>query len=403
MNTKQIPQLLLYCALFLFRIPNFYIIPLIHNSFLTTQGIGRIILLFFILSVLYFKRRKVIIVLNAENILILSLLIVQTFSILAAINIPAFLMRYKDIIISVMLFFAIKIIKINLRVIVKIIIITTIINSLYAILVIYFPITHQFFSVMTYDRYFNLVLSDIERGRYYATSYDEVVIPLLLNEGKLFLAAIVSAITLVANFRTKILALFFVFISYILSVRDERITKHKIKITIAIILVGLLSATFSISRENYLERLNIGDSEQVQTITSRNEQVAFGFDLGRMPLGVGLGNYYDYIPTQDKKNIFSAKNEQVRMREVHDSIHNNFASVLAESGYIAFIIYTALILNFLRHDYFFLLQRGAGNKRLFILMFWGIFIYGFLNPGVALSYQFQYWFYRGLISNENTN
>lgn len=403
MNTKQIPQVLLYYALFLFRIPNFYIIPLIHNSLLTTQGVGRIILLFFILSVLYFKRRKVIIALNTENILIISLLIVQTFSILTAINIAAFLMRYKDIIISVMLFFAIKVIKIDLRMIVKIIIITTVINSLYAILVIYFPITHQFFSIMTYDRYFNLVLSDIERGRYYATSYDEVVIPLLLSEGKLFLAAIVSAITLVANFRTKILALFFVFISYILSVRDERITKHKIKIAIGITLIGLLSATFSISTENYLERLNVGDSEQVQTITSRNEQVALGFDLGRMPLGVGLGNYYDYIPTQDKRNIFSTKNEQVRMREVHDSIHNNFASVLAESGYLAFIIYSALILNFLRLDIFFLLQQRAGDKKLFILMFWGIFIYGFLNPGVALSYQFQYWFYRGLISNENTH
>lgn len=402
MNIMKVPLLLLYSTLFLFRIPNLYIIPFIHSSFLTTQGFGRIILLLLILSVCYLHRRKAIPVLNIENILVVTLLLVQSLSIVTAINIPAFLMRYKDIVIAILLFFAMKTIRTDMRTIVKIFVITAVINSLYAVTVIYFPITHPLFSAITYDRYFNLVLSDIERGRYYASSYDEVILPLLLSEGRLFLAALVSGITLVANFRTKILSLFFVFASYLLFIKDERIAKHKMKIILGVVIVVVLSATLSISRESYLERLNIGDNDQIETITSRADQIASGFDFGRMPLGVGLGNYYDYIPTKDKKNILTTKNEQVRMMEVHDSIHNNFASVLAESGYLAFFIYTALILNFLRQDVLSLARKDK-NKKLFILMFWGIFIYGFLNPGVALSYQFQYWFYRGLISNESTH
>ncbi|MFZ2026566.1 MAG: O-antigen ligase family protein [Microgenomates group bacterium] len=402
MNIRRLPQLLLYSTLFLFRIPNLYILPFIHNSFLTTQGIGRIILLLFVISALYFRKYKVNSSLNVENILVILLLLVQTASIVVAINIPAFLMRYKDIVIAVMLFFAVKTIKIDIRMVVKIIVMTAIINSLYAVVVIYFPAIHPLFKAVTYERYFNLVLSDIERGRYYATSYDEVILPLLLSEGRLFLAALISAITLIGNFRTKILSLFFVFFSYLLLIKDERIKKHMMKIVLGVIIVGALAAIFSISRESYLERFNIGDNEQIETITSRADQIAVGLNLGRMPLGVGLGNYYDYLPTQDKKNILTSKNEQIRMREVHDSIHNNFASVLAESGYLALFIYTALILNFLRQDILALLQK-EGRKKIFILMFWGIFIYGFLNPGVALSYQFQYWFYRGLISNENIN
>lgn len=403
MNIIQISQLLLYSTLFLFRIPNLYILPFIHSSFLTTQGIGRIILLLFIVTVFCLHRRKAIPVLSIENVLVVSLLLIQSLSIVSAINIPAFLMRYKDIVIAILLFFAMKTIRTDMRTIVKIFVITAVINSLYAITVIYFPITHSLFSAITYDRYFNLVLSDIERGRYYATSYDEVILPLLLSEGKLFLAALVSGITLVANFRTKILSLFFVFVFYLLLIRDERMANHKMKIIVGFIIIAAISAIFSISREGYLERLNIAESDHIETITSRTDQIASGFNLGRMPLGVGLGNYYDYVPAKDKKNIVSTSNEQVRMREVHDSIHNNFAAVLAESGYIAFLIYTALILNFLRQDVLLFMQKDNKYKKLFILMFWGIFIYGFLNPGVALSYQFQYWFYRGLISNENTH
>lgn len=403
MNMKHVPQILLYTALFLFRIPNFYILPFFHNSFLTTQAIGRIAILLLIASVIYLKRGKARPSLNIESALVVALLFVQTLSIITAINIPAFLMRYKDIIIAILFFFTMRAIRVDVYTIIKITVITAVINSLYAIMVIYFPVVHSFFGTITYDRYFSLVLSDIERGRYYSTSYDEVIIPLLLSEGRLFLAALVSGITLVANFRTKILSLFFVFVSYLLFIRNERIAKHKMKFFLGIIIIGVISATFSISRESYLKRLDIGDSDQIETITSRADQVASGFNLGQMPLGVGLGNYYDYVPTKDKKNITSTKNEQVRMREVHDSIHNNFAAVLAESGYIAFLIYTALILNFLRQDILLFVQKDNKYKKLFILMFWGIFIYGFLNPGVALSYQFQYWFYRGLISNENTN
>lgn len=400
MKIKQVPQLLLYCTLFLFRIPNLYILPFIHNSFLTTQAFGRILLVLFILCAIYFRKNKAISSWSVENVLVVSLLFVQSLSVVSALNISAFLMRYKDIVIAAMLFLTLKEIRVDLRIIMRIIIITAVVNSLYAIAVIYFPSIHSLFSAITYERYFNLVLSDIERGRYYATSYDEVIVPLLFSEGKFFLAALVSGITLVANFRTKILSLFFVCISYLL-LKDERIKNNLLKVFFGIIIVGVISATFSISNENYLERLNIGEGDQIETITSRADQIASGFYLGKMPLGVGLGNYYDYVPTRNKRNIVSTKNEQVRMREVHDSIHNNFASILAESGYLAFFIYTALILHFLWRDILCIVNQKSKHKNVFILMFWGLFIYGFLNPGVALSYQFQYWFYRGLISNES--
>ncbi|MCX6717055.1 MAG: O-antigen ligase family protein, partial [Candidatus Taylorbacteria bacterium] len=229
-------------------------------------------------------------------------------------------------------------------------------------------------------------------------------IPFLLNFGSIGLAVIVSYVTFVANFRTKILSLLFVLGSYLIMFKRKTFYSSSIYLVIGIILVGIVSSRFSINSESFIDRFNLNDNEQTQTITSRQKQIGFGLELGKKLFGVGLGNYYDYVPAKNKTPRGSIdKNTQIQLTEVNDSIHNNFASVLAECGYPTLLIYVLMITYFLLKDIRILFEKNRKDRKLFILSFWGLFIYGFFNPGVALSYQFQYWFYRGIISNENIN
>ncbi len=384
-------------SFFLIRIPSFYIIPFISNPVLTTQGISRIIL-FVTVSIVLIKQGKKF-YLSLNDCLVLGLFMFQSVSIIMASDTLAYLERYKDLVLVYMLFFTLKLINFSHKKVFQIIVITSVINILYGLLIIYFPFSRSFFQSITYQRYFDLVIADIERGRYYSTSYDETVLPILLNFGNIYISIATIFITFVSNFRTKILSLLFVMISYVLLSK-----KNKILISCVLIIIPIIASIYTINQESFIERFNIQDQVQTQTISSRLKQISLGIELGDSTFGIGLGNYYNYVSESSKNNRSSLFSNKTHLREVNDAIHNNIVSILAESGLISMILYIILIFSFLSQDLIYIIKTGVRKNVpstvLLILSFWGLFIYGFLNPGVALSYQYQFWFYRGLIQYE---
>ena len=62
----------------------------------------------------------------------------------------------------------------------------------------------------------------------------------------------------------------------------------------------------SIQRLSYYERITLQDEDtDIGTIIFRVNQIRNAFDIGQTGLlGVGLGNYYDYLPMSQKINKY---------------------------------------------------------------------------------------------------
>jgi len=123
---------------FFFKIPNFYILPFLKISFLTSQALSRIILLFLFFKI-YFFNRKIFDELKNKAIflLIFFFFVIQSISIIPAINIPNFWARYKDIIIGLASFFIFYFYKKDHKKIINVFLLSVFINAIYQFLLIY--------------------------------------------------------------------------------------------------------------------------------------------------------------------------------------------------------------------------------------------------------------------------
>src|SRR3989344_1717491 len=101
-NTKKIPIILLMVSILFIKIPPFYLFGL-NNLFFMTHNISRICIIFTAFATLLVKRNKL--QFTVANILIMLFFIFQSTSILFAKDIVSFLSVYKDVAISLLLYF----------------------------------------------------------------------------------------------------------------------------------------------------------------------------------------------------------------------------------------------------------------------------------------------------------
>jgi len=112
--------------------------------------------------------------------------------------------------------------------------------------------------------------------------------------------------------------------------------------------------------------------------------------------GVGLGNYYDNFSSSVKnKNIIISKSMRFVKIGAEEYVHNVFGFIVAESGYLGLIIFIYMLYLFLKNDFF--LFKKNNNKKILIISFWTIFIYGLFNPIIPAAYQVLFWTIRGLL------
>jgi hypothetical protein len=399
-------NLFLLSALF-FKIPNFYILPSLKTSFLTSQALSRIILLFLFFKI-YFFNRKIFDKLKKKTIfwLIFFFFVIQSISIIPAINIPNFWARYKDVIIGLASFFIFYFYKKEYKKIINVFLLSVFINAIYQFLLIYSGDIKQLLSTIIYQKHFDLVLAKLEsQGRLYIDSYDEILIPFLFLENnlswliKIFLISLILFFSYISNIRSRILMIFisfFLSLFFIKKIKFEKI----FAVFFVFLIIGFLASQFSFYffKESFIDRIFFAEeSTDIKPINFRKNQIFKSLEVGRVSfLGAGLGNYYDNLSNQEKFSNSLLSRFDVLNQGAQEYVHNIFGLIISESGYISFFVFLLILLCFIKNDFKILLGKNNYQKAI-IISFWSLFSYGLFNPIVPGSYQFLFWGLRGLL------
>jgi len=407
LNIYTISLYLFLVSIALFRLPYVYLFPGISSAFLTTQAVARVLLVLSLCIGLVFTKKKI--QFNKDgviiNILLLAFLGISSLSILSAQNIDAFIGRYKDFVIGILAFYTFYLFRKEEKKIAFSLLITMPVMILYQLILLYGGSLNDFLIPLIYQRHFDILSYNLDRGRIYVDSYDEAFIPLIVtvtafrSKGKtllsLLLVSLLSFLAFIANFRTRIGMLFIGLLGSFV-VANRKVTHRTFGIFLVLAICGIVTGIIAayVSGAVFYERFILTDEENIVTIDSRYDQVNMALLMGfASPFGVGLGNYYDNLPNNKFKSLSPPPAANISAREY---IHNNVATIIAESGYIAFGLFVLLLLKFMQSD-FKTMQEKNNYKRAFVFAFWSLFFYGFFNPPIPISYQVLFWGMRGLL------
>lgn len=406
----DIRVVILLFAIFLIRLPPFYFLPF-GNLFMTHNLSSLLIGILFcslVLSIFTGKRERVFI---PFSIYIMAIFIVsQSLSVINVVNIKSYLSEYKDVSFAFFTFFVSfnLVNKKNVQLFIRVFIVTSFINLLFQLITYFYPqILTNYIHPILYNKYFEFLQYQTNRGRFFGDSFDEIMIPFItlylfrtnkiaLRLSYILLINAILFIVVVSNWRTKAVMALYSILSSFYIFRNE-LKKH---LTILILLMSMfiIAANYfshTVSGGNVLNRLLMSEIEDTQTIVSRfafwKEAVSMGFSS---PIaGVGLGNYFDNL-TQSNK-LRNMNSQTYKEFILIDDPHNIFMSIFAETGVIG------LIAVFIMFMYFFISDIMIFNHKdkitqITIFSFWGLFIYSLLNPWLNLTYLIQIFFIRGV-------
>jgi hypothetical protein len=419
---KLVAPFFLISLIFL-KLPPFYIFPPIQSSFLTSQALssGLIFANFLIISLgLYLgkikKPGK-----STQTLLLIYLvfLFFNSVSIINAIDPMAFFQRYKNIWFAGLFLFSISFMDLkNLNLILKIFLVTAVINFIYQILMFMYP--NQFINLarsVIYNPQLELVNINLARSRLFLETYDEITIPFLFllflkfkkTWPRVFIFFLFLAIAIpsfLSNFRTRIVMLIFAFIASFLLLTGKKVVT-KIYFSIALIVLAVISAQIlnSYFGFSFIDRFLLKDQHQdISTIQFRLNNLYLSADLGRAyPLtGIGIGNY-DYYSKHDQAislslNSLSKKESEIASQDPHDI----FAEIFAETGVLSFGFFLIILLIFVLGDLEFLIKGSNSTKTALVIAFWSLFVYSIFNPGNTLTFNALYWSLRGLITKDES-
>ena len=411
--------ILFLVSIFLFRLPNFYLLPFIRNSFLTSQAISRILsgLVFLLNFSLYFvnKKRNIkpIIPNSITASLVLLLFLIETISIISAINIAAYFERYKDIVVGIIFFLNGYVYKNKIKTIYYVLLITLPINIFYELSMYFIPeVLIKFGSIFIYEKHFNLVLFNISRGRTYIETFNEILLPFLfymLNSNSLgkhtkIISYILISLTLfcsyLSNWRIRVIMALFGCIISLVCFHKKNVKVIFFTIT-SIIFFGFIVNNISIRFVNlsfisrFIDDNVIKNTSSLATLDFRKEQILNAFELSKKsPLGVGLGNYYDNLSNNFKQQDIIQGNSEDSSALLF--VHNIFGSILVETGIVGFVVFTLLILCWGIFD-FIKLRLSSAEAKVPILSFWILFLFALFNPVNIGAFQVLFLLLRGLI------
>lgn len=396
-------------SLFLFKIPSFYILPFFQSSFFTSQALARVLISFLFFYHYFFNFKEIENLIKKRKYFILLfflLFFIQSISVLPAINIIAFLSRYKDIIFSFFAFFVFYFYKSQYKKIISVFIFSLLVNFTYQILIIYLHhLSIDLLKNLIYQKHFDLVLAKLNQGKVYLDTYDEIVIPFLLTNLSLqnFTAVILNIFfSLISNIRSRILMMVgAVFFSLFLLA--PKIDKKKIMFFLFIFLIIAYFVNNLMIRKygfSYLTRILLEEeSSDIGPINFRKTQLENAFSLANGNfLGTGLGNYFDNINALEKnKNFLITKSQKITYYGAQEYVHNILGLILSELGFVGLLVFLLIILWFVKQDLLILMRNGNDEQKALIIAFWSLFLYGLFNPIIPASYQVLFWGIRGLL------
>lgn len=407
---KRLEKLLFYLfilSVFFFKIPNFYLLPFFPSSFLTTQAFSRVFIFFIFCYQLIFKK-KVFEKMIRKNCFLIFLIflffLVQSLSIIWAVNLFAFFSRYKDVVLGFVSFFVFFSYQKEKRLIIKVFIFSLIVNYLYQFFLVWQPyLTFKILKNFVYEKHLALVEAKLINERVYTDTYDEMVVPFLmmsLSAKKFFLLILNFLFSFISNIRTRVLMAVFAFFSsfFVFKKVDQ---KKVFGLFLSFLLVGyfigeMLRLFFGFS---YVDRFFLEDkTRDLNPLSFREKQIFQSVDMAKSYLfGVGLGNYFDYLTGLEKNRyLFYYPYQKTGYFGALEYVHNLFGLILSEVGFFSLLNFLLIILIFLKKDVKILKSKDQEKKAL-LISFWTVFLYGLFNPITVGSYQFFFWGLRGLL------
>lgn len=419
-KTQKYIVWLFLLSLLLIKIPPFYFSHQIKSTFLTTHTLARLLISLAFLSLVLSQVLNKRALFRRKEKLLLGLFLVyfifHSVSVLSAINLISFLQRYKDVFFpGLFLFTTLGLdMKRKPKGIITIFLIAAVFNFFYQAIMFLAPGLFQSLgSLLIYKKHFELVSINLSRARLFIETYDEIAIPflfLLFGRYKkrwqrvliftIFLLTVMPS--LLSNFRSRVLMLVFaLFTSFLFLSGKELVSKLGFLVSFLVLSwfsVVVLNSIFGFS---FLDRFALQDKrEDVQTIESRVENIETSANIGlAYPLfGVGLGNYYEYLPTSKKTRafLFNWINRESEIASTNP--HNIFAQILTETGLASMLFYAGMLGYFAYGDFRTLFKRKEGQTgKAFIISFWTLFLYSLFNPTTTLTYNTFFWVIRGII------
>ena len=397
------------------RLPNFYILPF-HSGIFLINNIARLLLLSITLLLgysIFFKKIKYVKFTAPLSILLFIYCVSQTISIIQAINMESFILTYKDFVFAMLIFFIGYQLtsKKNTDLFLKVIILSTIINLLYQVLFYFSPdFFYNLFEQIFNEKYFQFFSYQANRNRFFGDTLDEAIVPIVtyfLLPGKkpikfillIVFIGVLIFVSIFSNWRTKTIILMFSLSAGLF--RLIQISK-KLLLFVLISVIFFLSlgdyVSIRTSGANIIDRFLFPDTTEVKINGARLQywKEATEIGLSSPVFGVGLGNYYDnlsQISRMAKKNSFFVADGSFVLI---DDPHNLLFSTFATTGFFGLFSLLFLLLYFFITDVIFY-RRGDLKLNALIFVFWGIFIYAFLNPWMYFSYLMFFWLIRALI------
>ena len=153
-----------------------------------------------------------------------------------------------------------------------------------------------------------------------------------------------------------------------------------------------------ISTNNVISRFDINDENTI-SVRSRVNQITTAYDLLKQkPFGVGLGNYYEYLPAIQKNQNYAITNKLQKQESIlaEENIHNIFGLIAVESGILGFAVFILFIALCVRNDVLLFFKKKH-EKIPFVIAFWSMFIYSLFNPLIPGVTNYLFWFLRGYL------
>ncbi len=410
---KKFLEGLFYLSILLVILPSFKAISLFPSSHALAGLMWAALFIF----VLYksFKEKLDLISHNSLFKYFFIFFVFQSLSVINVVNFGSFLSTFEKIFFSGILVFISSYFIKDLKSINKIIFVLFLASAINLLLQVLMFFNYQLFlyfgGIFLNKSYLDLISVNIQRGRVYLESYDEMLIPLILyfwmqNKNRKFLiwfAFLIPIISFISLFRTKIIMLAFALLgSMILFLREIK-RYYLIPIGISVIIFSLYWFLSSLQFYTVFDRLTLQYSSDQGTIASRIERWGFALDMGisSPAFGVGLGNYYDYLPSNKQQSISTYQLANQEYDIAAQDPHNVFFSTFAETGTLGLGTFTLLLLYFIKVDFEVLKNKKNGLGKAFVISFWTLFLYSLANPSSSITYQSLFWLTRVAIYKLN--
>jgi len=403
-----------FLSIFLIGLPPVFFL----FSYINTHSIAKLIWLFSFL-ILGFKSYQKGIKLDISKTFLLLFLfyfITHSLSIIPAVNGGAFLEGYEDFFFSSIFFilsaFVIKGAK-DIKKILVIFFIVAFMNAGFQTVIYFYP--HLFTGlggIFLHEGYLELILINIQRQRLYMEIYDETLIPIIfyfLTKRKnrevltpLFL--LIGFFSFVSNFRTRFLMLVMALAGSVIVFLKEIKKYFLVLFAVGFLFFSLYSILLQSTGFTVIQRVFLEDEyEDVSTVSSRINRWKKSVEIGLSSplLGVGLGNYYDYLDSSMKQTISLFGHQEKEFEIAAHDPHNILFKTFAETGILGLMSLIMLLMYFLRKD-FNVLKSDNNLSKAFVVSFWILFSHALFNPTATTKYQVLFWLFRILIEKASS-